>query len=118
MTLTRRRVSPKVRSMTLGVADPVVALGEEALAGGQALAVGEQALDRGGMPCLVAGGEVVAEHPEDQSPDSSGLSPAAEDAGSRSRLKDHDPQVLIITPSNSRGKEVTNARAARGIVTR
>ena len=45
MTLTRRRVSPKVRSMKVGVPDAMVVPGGEAQVGGQALAVGEQDLE-------------------------------------------------------------------------
>jgi predicted NUDIX family NTP pyrophosphohydrolase len=45
MTFTLRRVSPKVRSTGVGVADPLVVLGREAQVGGELLAVGKQALD-------------------------------------------------------------------------
>ena len=46
MTLVRRRVSPKVRSMKFECRIAVVVLGGEPQVGGQALAVGEQALHR------------------------------------------------------------------------
>jgi hypothetical protein len=44
MTLVRRRVSPKVRSINVRVPDPVVVLRGEPQVGGQPFAVGEQAL--------------------------------------------------------------------------
>src|SRR5262249_60833324 len=43
----------------VGVPYPVVVPGGEAQVGGQALAVGEQDLDRGGVGCPVFGGEFI-----------------------------------------------------------
>ncbi len=49
MTLTRRRVSPKVLSMKFGVADAVVLLGGEPQVGGEAFPVDDQASHRRGI---------------------------------------------------------------------
>jgi hypothetical protein len=58
MTLVRRRVSPKVRSIEVGVPDAVLVLGGEPQVGGQPLAVGEQAFHRRGVGRRVLGGHL------------------------------------------------------------
>ena len=56
---TRLRVSPKVRSTGVGVADAVVVLGGEAQVGGELGTVGEQAAHRGWRAWAVATGEGI-----------------------------------------------------------
>jgi hypothetical protein len=59
MTLTRRRVSPKVRPYQVGMADPGPVLGREPQVGGEGGAVGEQTPHGGRELALVAAGEGV-----------------------------------------------------------
>ena len=57
MTFTRRRVSPKVRSMSVGVPDAGVVLGREAQVGDEVLEVVFEAVDRGGVELAPLRGE-------------------------------------------------------------
>jgi len=63
ITLTRRRVSPKVRSLEVGMTDAPVVADREAQVGGEAGEVGHEALDGRREALSVSGVEVLGPGP-------------------------------------------------------